>query len=117
MSTLKVRAMGTNAEGIELTGNVKSCEPQHVRITFPGGEVEVTRAVDGPNPDYWVHVALTHPDRDGWDEDAIMGRVCDARLDQVDKSSSEANVGDLNRKELYHLALRVRPQWPTKGKP
>lgn len=109
---LKITQFGQSAEGIALTGNPKSCEPDHVRITFPGGDVEVVRATDGANPDYWVHVRINHKDHSqftpGEDMEAVL---CDARLDQIDKSSVKADLGDFNRPELYHLAVRVKPKW------
>lgn len=109
---LKITKFGESAEGIALTGNPKSCEPDHVRISFPGGDVEVVRATDGAQPDYWVHVRINHKDHPMFvqDED-LQGVLCDARLDQIDKSAKEAKLGDFNRPELYHLAVRVKPQW------
>lgn len=111
---LKIKSFGESTEGIELSGNPKSREPEHVRISFPGGDVEVVRATDGENPDYWVHLRINHPDRDGWDKDEIMASVCDARLDQTDKHSSDSDLGDFNRKEIYHIAMRVKPDWKKK---
>ena len=35
------------------------------------------------------------------------GAIKGARLDQTDKHASESNLGDFERKELYHLAVRV----------
>jgi hypothetical protein len=111
MKTLKIEHFGQSAQGIRLLGNTRNPEPDHVRIVFPGGEVEVVRATDGKSPDYWVHLNLNHPHRDGWNEDQTMATVCDARLDQTDKHASESNLGDFERPELYHVAIRVRPQW------
>lgn len=108
---LKIEKFGTSAEGIRLLGSTKRPEPDHVRVMFPGGELEIVRATDGEKPDYWVHLRINTPERDGWDENEIMAKVCDARLDQIDKHASESNVGDFNRPELYHVAIRVKPQW------
>lgn len=35
------------------------------------------------------------------------GAIKDARLDQTDKHASESNLGDFERPELYHLAVRI----------
>lgn len=109
---LKVTSFGESAEGIALSGNPKSGEPAHVRITFPGGDVEVVRATDGAHPDYWVHVRINHSEHGMFvpGED-MAGQLCDARLDQLDKSASESNLGDFSRPQLYHVALRVKPDW------
>ena len=47
------------------------------------------------------------------DED-MAGRLVDARLDQLDKDSKAANLGDFGRPELYHIAVRVKPDWSPK---
>lgn len=109
---LKITSFGQSTEGIQLTGNPKSCEPPHVRIAFPGGDVEVVRAADGPDCDYWVHVRVNKEGHGMFTPgEDIPASITDARLDQTDKSSSDSNLGDFNRPELYHLAVRVRPQW------
>jgi hypothetical protein len=100
---LKIERFGQSAEGIRLSGNRKACEPDHVRIAFSGGDVEVVRAKDGDCPDYWVHIRVNRRDEIDPDE-GMAADICDARLDQSDKPSSEANMGDFNRPALYHLA-------------
>jgi hypothetical protein len=114
---LKVTSFGQSAEGIALTGNPKSGEPDHVRITFPGGTVEVVRATDGKNPDYWVHVLVNHP-KDGMDVPGEVrhGALKDARLDLHDTGtgSSAGKVGDFKNPNLYHLAMRIQPNWNEK---
>ena len=70
------------------------------------------RATDGVNPDYWVHIRVTTP-KDGMfvkGED-MTGRICDARLDIPGKNVSETKVGDFTNPDLYHLAVRVKPDW------
>ena len=109
---LKITRFGTDAEGIELSGNPKSCEPDHVRIVFPGGWVEVTRATDGKNPDYWVHVGIRHP-KDGMHVEGEFrtGKLDDARLDIHGMHSSDVDTGDFENPNLYHAAFRVKPNW------
>jgi hypothetical protein len=109
---LRIKAFGESAEGIELSGNPKSGEPPHVRISFPGGDVEVVRATDGANPDYWVHVRINRPEA-GMDVpgETMHAQLVDARLDQHGKHSAESNLGDFKSPSLYHVALRVKPTW------
>jgi len=108
---LKLTKFGESAEGIQLTGDPKSCEPAHVRIAFPGGDVEIVRATDGANPDYWVHVRVNTP-KDGMNtDDVLKASICAARLDQHGKNSSESDLGDFESPDLYHVALRVKPDW------
>lgn len=106
---LKVVSFGQSAEGIALRGDPKSPEPDHVRITFPGGDVEVTRASEGDSKtDYWVHIRVNKQGCGmfcpGEDQAAS---IIDARLDQTDKDSMGAKLGDFNRAELYQLAVRI----------
>lgn len=109
---LKTTRFGESAEGIELSGNPESCEPDHVRITFPGGDVEVVRATDGANPDYWVHVRINHRE-DGMfvPGETMPGALCDARLDIHGKDIANTEHGDFEHPGLYHLAVRVKPAW------
>lgn len=109
---LKITKFGESAEGIQLTGNPKSCEPDHVRIAFPGGDLEIVRATDGANPDYWVHVRINHP-KDGMDipGETMHGKLCAARLDIHGIGVREAKIGDFNNPGLYHVAIRVKPAW------
>jgi hypothetical protein len=111
---LKITSFGQSAEGIELTGNPKSCEPVHVRISFPGGDVEVVRAVDGDNPDYWVHVRVNHPDGAMVALDDLMAQMSDARIDRTDKHSADVDVGEFGHPNVNHIAFRVKPHWPKK---
>lgn len=111
---LKITSFGQSAEGIQLTGNPKSCEPDHVRIAFPGGDVEIVRATDGTRPDYWVHVRITTP-KDGMysEGEGITARISDARLDIRGKSAAEVDCGEFSNPDLYHVALRVKPDWKS----
>lgn len=113
MNKPKVEKFGEKHLGLVITGNPKNCEVEMYSIRFPGGEVNVTRAVDGdPETDYWVHVSCNNPGTsyytpyDG-DIGEVPSRFVDARLDQTDKHASESNLGDFERPELYHVALRV----------
>ncbi len=109
---LKVTRFGDSAEGIELHGKRSRNEPDHVRITFPGGDVEVVRAKDGDDPDYWVHVRINHKDHGMFvqDED-IAGSITSARMDILGMNSSDVNVGDFDNPGLYHAAFRINPKW------
>lgn len=102
------RKCGDDAAMVVITGNPRNQEPTHVRIIFPGGEVEVTRASNGPGADYWCHIRVVHRKDD---EVVVDGEkpahVTDARIDLKNKHASESNAGDLHDPEMYHLAVRV----------
>lgn len=44
---------------------------------------------------------------DGGDEDIEPAKVSDGRIDLLHKHASEADAGDLENPDLYHLAVRV----------
>lgn len=109
---LKITRFGQSAEGIQLTGNPKSCEPDHVRIAFPGGDIEVVRATDGEKPDYWVHIRVNKEGRGMFTPGEDMAAsIVDGRLDILGMHAADANIGDFDNKGLYHVAVRVKPQW------
>lgn len=103
MPRLKLESFGTDCEGIRLKGNPKNPEPDHTRIAFPGGDVDVVRCTDGS---YWVHIRVNHIDGDG-DPDAVMAEITDARLDIIGRHTSDIDKGDFDADGLYHLAVRV----------
>jgi len=105
MKTLKVEQMGTEVQGIRLLGERCNPEPTHVRIVFPGGDVDVARCDDGS---YWVHVRVDSA-KDAVESDGgrPAGRLVDARLDVRGKHASECDAGDFADPGLYHLAVRV----------
>lgn len=106
--TLKIESFGEDAAGITIKGDPRSPEPSHVRINFPGGHVEVTRAQDNnPETPYWVHVYVNHPGSTNYLAFEPAAQIVDARLDQTDKQATDADLGDFKRPELYHLAVRV----------
>ena len=93
---------------VAITGDPRRQEPQGVRISFPGGEVELVRAVDGEGADYWVHVRVVKPgDSEVVVDGATPAILTDARLDIQGRHTSEVNVGDFGDPRLYHLAVRV----------
>ncbi len=101
--------MGDKVMGVRIMGDKRAPEVEAFRIAFPWGDVEVIRATDGvPDPDYWVHVRVNREGQGHFvpGEDTA-GVIRDARLDQTDRHASDANVGDFERPELYHLAVRV----------
>jgi hypothetical protein len=107
----KIEQFGSDVIGLRITGDPRRCEPESIRVVLPGAIVDVTRATDGPDADYWVHLYVHHslnksycPETDG----EVTARICDARLDQLDKHASESKLGDFNRPQLYHVALRVK---------
>jgi hypothetical protein len=108
--------MGQKVVGVTITGDKRNNEPETFRIHFPFGDVEVTRANDGKSvadTDYWVHVHVNNPSSSNYCPDGdsgaydLPGTIKGARLDQTDKHASESNLGDFNRKELYHFTVRI----------
>jgi len=106
---MKLERNGTESARVVITGDPRNREPEHVRVDFPGGQVEVVRARDGTDADYWVHLRVygeNHPDR--WPGDGLeAARVTDARLDIVGKHASDSDIGDFENPNLYHMAVRV----------
>lgn len=107
-SHLKIVPMGTKVLGVRLTGNPAKPEPIHFRVMFPGGDVDIVRNGKGDN---WIHVRV---DKEGYGmfmpgED-IPASIVDARLDCMNESTSNLSVGDFNRPDLYHLAVRIKTE-------
>lgn len=103
---LKIKNMGDNVLGVKLEGNPRKPEPIHFRVIFPGGDIDIVRTSD--NEDYWIHVRVDHPD-DGQDPQRKVqdAKIVDARLDLMNRSTGEVDVGDFNNPSLYHLAVRI----------
>lgn len=108
--------MGQRVVGVTITGDRRNGEPETFRIHLPFGDVEVVRANDGNNileTDYWVHVYVNNPTSPNYCPDGdsgafdLPGAIKGARLDQADKHASESDLGDFNRPELYHMAVRI----------
>lgn len=102
---------GSKVAVVELEFDRTKPEPEHFRIVFPGGDVEVTRTSDC---DAWVHVRVnTKEDADVLEGERRQGCIVGARLDIKGKHASESDLGDFENPDLYHLAVRVT----TKGMP
>ena len=95
--------MGDNVLGVRLEGNPRKPEPDYFRVTFPGGDVDITRTTDN---EYWIHVRVNRP-ADGDSPDREMARFVDARLDIQGKHATESDLGDFDHPDLYHVAVRV----------
>jgi hypothetical protein len=106
MRTLAIERMGDEVQGIRLRGT-RGCgpEPTHVRIVFPGGDVDVARCDDGS---YWIHVRVDSEADVRAESADHAGKLVDARLDIRGKHASECDAGDFGHPELYHLAVRVK---------
>jgi hypothetical protein len=109
--TLKLQRFGDKAVGVRITGDPRNTEVETFRIAFPWGDVEVVRAnEDAVPPEYWVHVrvnreALGHnPPGEVPD-----GKIIDARLDILGRSTGDVSIGDFGSPDLYHLAVRLGP--------
>lgn len=103
MEKVKVIMMGTEVQGVELRADRRHPEPEEFRITIPGGDVSVVRTTDCQ---FWIHVRVNRPEGTANNEGSI-GRIVDARLDIHGKHTSDADVGDFENPNLYHLAVRV----------
>jgi hypothetical protein len=101
---LKIKSYGDAVLGVELEGNPKKPEPDHFRVYFPGGDVDITRTTDN---EYWIHVHVNCKESTSYNPMEPTGFIKDARLDITDISASEANIGDFDNPNLYHLAFRV----------
>lgn len=96
---------GSDVAVITITGNRKNNEPAHTRIAFPGGDVEVVRARDGDDADYWVHLRVNRPgDGHGIDGETEQAKIIDAR---IDIHGTEQKAVEFKHPEIYHVALRV----------
>jgi hypothetical protein len=106
---MKLKRMGTEVVGVEITGDPKNQEPECFRVELPGARLDVTRAKDGVDADYWVHLRVyTARDPDRWPGDGLEpARVTDARLDIHGKHANDSNIGDFENPDLYHMAVRV----------
>lgn len=100
---------GSDVALLRIEGNPRRPEPAHVRIVFPGGNVEVTRATEGPGADYWVHIQVDRPESPWFVRgETETARIIDARLDAEDgKGAAERDLGDFRNAQLYHVALRI----------
>ena len=76
MKNLKLKHFGTNAQGIEITGDKKNQEPEHVIIKLPNGEIEIARTSDN---NYWVHVSKKRNHTTG----EYSGKMSKFRLDSI----------------------------------
>ncbi len=106
---MKLIRFGSERVGLKINGDHRKPEPETVSIEFPGGAVDVTRAKDGENADYWVHLRVSnarHPNR--FDGDGEQNaHVSDGRIDLFSKHASDCDAGDLEHPDLYHIAVRV----------
>lgn len=103
---LKIEQMGEVVQGVRLFGNPQKPEPEHFRVCFPGGDVDLVRLDDGS---YWIHLRVNRPD-DGDDPDREFAKITDARLDVHGKHVAETKVGDFKHPGLYHVALKVKSE-------
>ena len=98
---------GSDHAILVITGNPKNCEPAHVSVRFPGGEITIVRASEGLDADYWAHFTRFRPDDCTEGVNRIAGRLVDARIDNENKATSECSVGDFGDPGTYHVAIRI----------
>ena len=109
MPRFKVVSNGSDHEMVTITGDPKRCEPSHFTVKFPGGHVNITRANNGSNAEYWVHFHANRENDLVEDSDMQIGKIVKARIDGHDKPTSEYSVGDIGDPSVYHLAVRIQP--------
>ncbi|AHF89537.1 DNA methyltransferase [Opitutaceae bacterium TAV5] len=115
-----VRPSGSDVAIVEITGGRKNSEPASVRIVFPGGHVEVTRATDEDRPAYWVHTYVNRPESVGH----IPGETETARFvaaflreHGVEFDGEFARVGDYVIVDIGMRMLRPRELYRAQGFP
>jgi hypothetical protein len=101
---LAVRDFGEKAQGVELRGDTRNPEPEHFRVVFPGGDVDIVRCDDGS---YWIHVRVDRPEDFGDAGEGPYGRVLSGRVDVDGRHTSDLDPGLLADPGLYHLAVRI----------
>ena len=106
MKPLRIERFGDEVQGIRLGGDPAKCpEPTHVRVVFPGGDVDIARCEDGS---YWVHVRVNRPeDAEVVTGDAVAGRLVGGRADVRGRAASDCDPGDIAHPDLEHVAIRV----------
>lgn len=99
------RPTGSDVALINITGDPKNCEPSHVRIVFPGGHMEVTRATEGEGADYWVHVFTNRKEQGGFiPDETVEGEFVASRHDCITGGALSLPL----RPDAYHVAVRVK---------
>ena len=109
MSKPKVVEMGTSVWGVRIKGDPKQPERESFRVQFPWGDVDIIRATDGADADYWVHVYVHH-ERSGSGlsfPGEAPGEIKDARVDHVDGADTESVEIPLRHPSLNHIAIRI----------
>lgn len=117
-SHLRIRELADKVLGVELFGDRSRPEPDHFRVKFPGGIVDIARTTDG---DHWVHTVVNNPRRVGFDPAGQdVGAIVDARSGDADPVSfdDQGEIVDTRAHHvfgtsdmmvgLYDLAVRVR---------
>ena len=102
---LKIKSMGDAVLGVKLEGNPNKPEPIEFRVTFPFGDVSVTRCKDNT---YWIHTRVNRPNDDS-DPDRRFGKFINARIDVISKHASDTDAGDFKHPDMYHMAVKVSP--------
>ena len=106
---LKIKKMGDNVLGVELKGDPKQPEPIYFRVVLPFGHVDIVRQ---NNNDYWVHIGCNN-EKDGMfiPDETQTGKFVDGRIDMHGKHANETDQGDFGHKDMYHMAVRVAPNY------
>ena len=104
----KITSDGSTVDMVELRGDPSRPENETFRVKTPWGSVDVVRATDTPQPDYWVHINVNHPEHGAFVPGGQRpGQMVAARIDRLDKDASEMDTGDFGHPETYHVAVRI----------
>lgn len=99
---LKIVNFGTNVLGVELLGKAEYPEPDTFLVKTPVGIVEISRCTDGS---YWFHVTTRkHPETG----EKNLTKFVDARIDRENEHTSQVNIGDFGKPDVYHIAIKAK---------
>lgn len=70
-------------------------------IDFPGGSVSVARTSDGA---CWAHIARDRAENVG---ERNCGVITGTRIDCEGLDSKSVDKGDIERNDLYHVAVKI----------
>ena len=104
LTPLRVTSAGEKAQQVELRGDPRHPEPDHFRVVFPGGDVDLARCDDGS---YWIHIRVDRPGDGSDDGEGPHGVILGGRIDVHGRHTTEIDPGLLADPGLYHLAVRV----------
>jgi hypothetical protein len=98
--------------GVILSGDKSNPEPGTFVVEFPGGHVEISRLGDGTDG-YWCHFTRNRED-DCIAASKLPGELIDGRVDVEGRHASDCDAGDMDHKDVFHVAVKIRVKRGTK---